>query len=236
MGPVPERYRAAGNLSILLDGGCPIKTISKYPAKYMRGLASGQLLATGELWRNDGYGYVKLIDTKATVRHRLNQAAPDDPTDATAAQSEFVEIHLPFSSPVRIGDRYKQGGRSWVVGLTNATDSYGTYVRCYASRPTAATPYVLLTLRRYNRTTNTWTMIPPQTVQLAWSRNQPDRLQGVAVRQYGFIFSPEGFSDLDVKQGDTFFYNGLNGVVTWVAPDPGLRREALFSMNIGEGT
>lgn len=211
-------------------------TINKYPSRFMQGLAEGQLLEAGEIWRNDGYGYAKLTDTKANIRHRLNTPAPGDPTDATAAQAEFVEVHLPLDSPVRIGDRYIQDVRSWVIGLTNKTDSFGTYVRTYASRPTAATPYVLITLRRYNRNTNSWSLIPVQTVQMAWSRNQPDRLMGVAVRQYGFIFAPENMPDLDIQQGDTFFYGGNNGTITWVTPDPGLRREAVFSMNIGEGT
>jgi hypothetical protein len=215
-----------------------MSTISTYPRRYMRGLAGGELRELGEIWRNDGYGYTKLIDTKANIRHRLNTPAPGDPTDATAAQAEFVEVHLPWNSPVRIGDRYKrkEDEKSWVIGLVNATDSYATFIRSYASRPIAATPYIIITLRRFNNTLNSWSLIPPQTMQMAWSRNQPDRLMGVAVRQYGFLFAPEGFPDLDILQGDTFFYAGLTGTVTWVPPDPGLRREAIFSMNIGEGT
>jgi hypothetical protein len=210
--------------------------LNKYPSRFMEGLAEGQLTETGEIWRNDGYGYTKLMDVRTNIRHRLNQPAPGDPTDATAAQAEFVEVHFKIGTPVRIGDRYKQGGRSWVIGLANTTDSFGTYIRTYASRPIAATPYILISLRRFNRSTNTWSLLPVQTMQMAWSRNQPDRLMGVAVRQYGFLFAPENMPDLDIQQGDTFFYNGLSGVVTWVPPDPGLRREAIFSMNIGEGT
>lgn len=193
---------------------------------------------TGELWRSDGYGWGKLTDTRASLRQRLNTPAPDDPVDASAAQAEFMEVHLPWDSPVRIGDQYREkapGTKIWSIGLVNNEDSYKTYNRCYAARPVAATPVEIITIRRFNQASNTWALHAPQFVQIAWSKNQPDRLGGVAVRQYGHLFAPEGYTDLDIMQGDTFDLYGLNATVTWVVPDPGQRREALFSVNIGEG-
>jgi len=201
----------------------------------MRGLASGDLREDGAIWRDDGYGFTLLTVTKASVRHRLNQPAPDDPQEATAANAEFVEVHFPWDSPVRIGDKYVQDGRSWVIGLTNITDSYSTFARCYAARPIAATPRQWVSFRRYLQPEQQWIILAPQLVQLAWSKNQPDRLGGVAIRQYGYIFAPEDMPPLDVQQGDTFYLDGMSAVVTWAAPSTGSRREALFAINVGEG-
>jgi hypothetical protein len=199
----------------------------------MRGIAHADMIDAGELWRNDGYGWEKLLDTKSSIRFRLNQPAPDDPVDASAAQVEFIEVHLPWNSPVRIGDQYHQDDLSWAIGLANKKDTYQTFVRCYATRPIAATALEWITPRRWNGTA--WVLLAPQLVQIAWNKNQPDRLGGVAVRQYGHILAPEGSPDLDIEQGDTFYFYGLNANVTWVIPDPGQRREALFSTNVGEG-
>lgn len=199
----------------------------------MRGLASSDMRDTGEIWRNDGYGWAKLMDTKASIRYRLNQPAPGDPQDANAAQAEFVEVHTPSGSPIRIGDQYRQDGFVWTIGLSNKSDTYGTYVRSYAARPIAATPRQWITLRRWIGTS--WQLQAPQLVQVAWDKNQPDRLGGVAIRQYGHLFAPEGMVDLNIEQGDTFDYAGLSATITWVAPEQGSRREAVFSVNIGEG-
>lgn len=209
--------------------------IRYYPTKYMRGLAKADMPEIGEIWRNDGYGWGLLTATRASLRQRLNTPAPDDPVDASAAQAEFMEVHLPWDSIIRIGDQYRQDMKIWSIGLVNNEDSYKTYNRCYAARPVAATPIEIITIRRFDQATSQWFMLAPQAMQIAWSKNQPDRLGGVAVRQYGHIFAPEGYDDLDIKQGDTFDLYGMSANVTWVVPDPGQRREAIFSVNIGEG-
>jgi hypothetical protein len=205
----------------------------------MRGLAKADMREDAEIWRNDGYGWELLTPTKCSLRMRLNQPAAGDPTDASAASSEFMEIHLPTDSPVRIGDhvRVPALGFEWTVGLSNRDDSYQTFTRTYAARPIAATPRVWVTFVRFNHSTGNHEQQPPQLVQLAWSRNQPDRLGGVAVRQFGFLFSTEDAEDnLNIRQGDTFFYGGMSATVTWVPPDPTQRTEAIFSVNVGEGT
>ena len=46
------------------------------------------------------------------------------------------------------------------------------------------------------------------------------------------MFGPEGYPPLDVEIGDTFRYNGMQGYVTWVTPDPSERREATFELQI----
>jgi hypothetical protein len=214
-----------------------VSTINPYPVLMMRGLASGDMHETGELWRNDGYGWELLIETKTNKRLRLNQPASGDPADASAANAEFMEVHLPYDTPARIGDYLKQDELRWLIGLTNKEDSFQTFTRCYATRPIAATPRSWVTFIRYDPSTGLYSPQSPQLVQVAWSKNQPDRLGGVSVRQYGWIFAVEEDPiGLNIRQGDTFAYGGMAAVVTWVPPDPTQRREAIFSVNIGEGT
>jgi hypothetical protein len=214
-----------------------MKTINAYPMRYMRGQAISDFRDRAEIYRNDGYGWVLVGSVRCNIHHRLTPPVPADPTDATGANAEFVEIHLPLDVPVRIGDHIHARNRIWTIGGGNLTETYGTFKRASAARPIAATPLTWITLRRYNHSTNDWDLQAPQLVHVAWSRNQPDRLGGIAVRQFGFIFPPEDDTDsLNVQQGDTFYYGGVDATVQWVPPDPTERREAIFFANIGEGT
>jgi hypothetical protein len=214
-----------------------MRTALAFPFQYMQGLAEGQFLDIAEVWTNrEGYGWELSGRVRANVHHRLTPPAPADPQDASAANLEFAEIHHSKDVPSKIGDRIKIRGQTWTVGDGNFFETYRTYTRVYAARPVSATPRQWIELRRYNTTTDDWELLPPQLVHVAWSKNQPDRLGGVAVRQYGWIFSPDDLPPLDVKQGDSFYFSGSDAVVTWVPPEPTDRREAIFAVNIGEGT
>lgn len=214
-----------------------MRTTNLFPARYMRGLATGSFRDLCEIRRNDGYGWKVVGSVRCNIHHRITPAIPADPTDASAANAEFVEIHHAESIPSRIGDRVLARGNRWTIGGGNFDETYSSYRRAMAARPIAATPRTWLVLRRWNSALEQFEPLPPQLVQVAWSKNQPDRLGGVAVRQFGWIFAPEeATADLDVQQGDTFYYGGREGLVTWVPPDPTERREAIFQMNIGEGT
>jgi hypothetical protein len=190
-----------------------------------------------DIYRNDGYGWVLAGQTRATIHHRLTPPSPGDPADANAANAEYVEIHVPASIPLRMGDRVHARGTRWTVGGGNFTESYGTFNRAIAARPISATPRIWLTIRRPNPSTGQDDVLPPQLVHVAWSKTQPDRVGGVALRHYGWIFAPEDMPDLDVQQGDNFYMSGIgfNAIVEWVPPDPTERREAIFQVNTGEG-
>ena len=156
--------------------------------------------------------------------------------DSSAALSQNATIDIPRSMPVKIGMRCHVRDQRWVVGDGNFDESYASYLHLSVARPTAATPRVWVNFRRYDNSTGNWTTLAPQLVQIAWSRNQPDRLGGVAIRQFGWLFSPEEVSaDLDVEQGDTFFYDGRSHSVQWVPADSASRREAIFWTNVGKG-
>jgi hypothetical protein len=202
----------------------------------MRGLANGSMREAADIYRNEGYGWMLVGQTKCTIHHRITPPVPGDPADANAANAEYVEIHLPVRIPVRIGDRVHARGKRWTVGGGDMDESYGTFNRAVAARPVAATPRIWITLRRMNYGTGMDEIIPPQLVQVAWAKTQPDRIGGEALRQYGWIFAPEELGDLNIRQGDTFFYAGTTATVQWVPPDPTERREATFWMNVGEGT
>lgn len=214
-----------------------MSAIIPMPFQYMQGLAESHFRDIAEIWTNrEGYGWELSGRVHVNVHHRLTPPAPADPQDASAANLEFCEIHHSKAFQTKIGDRIKVRGQTWTVGDGNFFETYRTYTRVYAARPVSATPRVWVTLRRWNSTTEQWVALSPQLVHVAWSKNQPDRLGGVAVRQYGWIFSPDDFPALDVQQGDSFFYSGSDALITWVAPEPTDRREAIFAVNIGEGT
>jgi hypothetical protein len=201
----------------------------------MRGLANASMRDQCDIYRNDGYGWKLAGQSPCTIHHRITPPSPGDPADANAANAEYVEVHLPLRLPVRMGDRVHARGTRWTVGGGAMFESYGTFNRAVAARPISATPRVWLTLRRYNHTSQKEDLQAPQLVHVAWSKTQPDRVGGIALRQYGWIFAPEDMPDLNVQQGDTFYLGGLNGVVQWVPPDPTERREAIFQVNVGEG-
>lgn len=214
-----------------------MRTINPYPTRMMRALAQGTMRDRCEIHRNDGYGWALVGDVRCNIHHRLTPASPGDPQDASAANLEFVEAHIPRHIPLRIGDHVRCRGHQWTVGGGNMSETFGTFNRAMMARPIAATPLQWITLRRIDYSTGVEAMLPPQLVHVAWSKNQPDRLGGVAVRQFGWIFPPEDSLDqLDVRQGDTFYYGGVDATVQWVPPDPTERREAVFLTNIGEGT
>lgn len=213
-----------------------MRTINPIPTRLMRGTANATFRDLAEIWRNTGYGYEQVGLVRGSLHWPRNQPIPADPTDATAAQVEIMEFHHSVDIPTRIGDKIRSHGHEWVVGNGNFSDSHATFRKLMVARPIAATPRTYIQLRRWSTTLGDWEVLPPQQVQIAWSRNQPDRLGGVAVRQFGWIFAPEEAAvQLDVKQGDTFFYDGKNAVITWVPPDTAQRTEAIFSMNVGEG-
>jgi hypothetical protein len=185
-------------------------TINPFPARFMRGLAGASMRHQADIYRNDGYGWQLIAQSKCTIHHRVTPPVPGDPADANAANAEYVEVHLPLSIPVRIGDRIHALGERWTVGGGDLTESYRTFNRAVAARPTSATPRLWINFRRYNHTLGREEVRDPQLVHIAWSKTQPDRLGGIALRQYGWIFAPEGLPDLDVQQGDTFYLNGMN--------------------------
>lgn len=211
-------------------------TLNPFPMRLMRGQANGQFHDQAEIWRNVGYGWELVGMTKVAIHHRLTPPIPGDPTDATAASLENVEIHAPREFPIFMGDHIKARGTQWTVGGGNLFESYGTFQRILAARPIAATPLTFITLRRWNPTTEVWQSLNPQLVHIAWQKSQPDRLGGVAIRRFGFVLPPEGGPDLDIIQGDSFFYGGFEHVIQWVPPDPSERREAIFWTNTGEGS
>ena len=210
-------------------------TINPFPARWMRAQASGSMRDQADIYRNDGYGWKLVGQTKCNIHHRITPPSPGDPADANAANAEFVEVHVPHSIPLRMGDRVHARGNRWSVGGGNFSETYGTFNRAIAARPISATPRIWLTLRRYDHATSAEVLVNPQLVHVAWSKTQPDRIGGIALRQYGWIFAPEGLPDLDVQQGDTFYLGGANAVVQWVPPDPTERREAIFQIMTGEG-
>jgi hypothetical protein len=213
-----------------------MKTLVAVPSRLLRGQANGMMQDFCEIYRNDGYGWDLKGQSRCNVHHLIKPPVPGDPVDASAASTETVVIMLPRKMEARIGDRVYAKGHRWTLGEGNFSETAASYLHTIGSRPTAATPRFWITIRRWDHTTQTPIILPPQLVQLAWSRNQPDRLGGIAIRQYGWIFSPEeATADLDVQQGDTFFYANLEHTVQWVPPDPTERREAIFWTNIGEG-
>jgi hypothetical protein len=213
-----------------------MRAINPWPTRLMQGLASASFRDMADIYRNDGYGWKQIGQVRCAIHHRITPSTPADPTDASAATVEFVEIHMDLSTPIRIGDRVHARGNVWTVGGGNLSETYASFKRAMAARPISAVGAQFITLRRWRHDIQDWEILPPQLVQVAWSRNQPDRLGGVAVRQFGWIFSPTGNEQLDVQQGDSFFLGGVDAIVTWVPPDPTDRREAIFSTNIGEGT
>lgn len=214
-----------------------MRAVMPMPTRLMRGMANATFQTKLELFRNDGYGWELFASTRCTVHHLLKPPATGDPFDSSAALSETVGIDMPRKIPARLGDRAFAAGKRWTIGDGNFEESYASYLHVVAARPTAATPRLWITIRRFNHISGVWDMLDPQLVQLAWSRNQPDRLGGVAIRQYGWLFAPEeAVADLDIQQGDSFWYADLDHIVQWVPPDPTERREAIFWTNIGEGT
>ena len=214
-----------------------MKTLMPFPSRYMRSIANASFRDHCDLYRNDGYGWFLAGSTRCTVHHQIRAPSPGDPADASAAESDQVEIAIPIHFPMRIGDHVHAHGKRWTVGDGNFAETYASYLRLSCSRPTAATPRIWITLRRFNPDTQEWDSLSPQLVHVAWSKNQPDRLGGLTIRQFGWIFAPEDAeTDLDVEQGDTFYYGGANATVQWVPPDPTERREATFFTNLGEGT
>ena len=212
------------------------QTIMPIPARYMRGLANASFRDVIDIYHNAGYGWEHVGRTRGTVHHLLTPPVSGDPVDSSAALTQNATIDIPRSIPAKIGMRCQARGNLWVIGDGNFDETYASYLHLSVARPTAATPRVWLNFRRYNNSTGQWTILAPQLVQLAWSRNQPDRLGGVAIRQFGWIFSPEeSTTDLDVQQGDTFFYDGRSHTVQWVPADSAQRREAIFWTNVGEG-
>jgi len=213
-----------------------MSTVNPFPFRMMQAFATGQFTDHAEIWGNDGYGWKLVGLSRCQIHHRLTPAVPADPMDSTAANVEYVEGHFPLAIPIRIGMRVKARGNQWTVGGGNFSESYRTFNRAMMARPIAASPLTWITLLRWNRTLEDWQELPPQLVHVAWSRNQPDRLGGISIRQFGWIFPPENGADLDIMQGDSFNLQGLNAVVQWVPPEPTDRREAIFQVNIGEGT
>ncbi len=214
-----------------------VATINPFPSRFMRGLANASMRDMADILRNDGYGWALVGRSKCAIHHRITPPVPGDPSDASAANAEFVEIHLPAKLPIRVGDRVVARGNRWTVGGGDFSETYGTMSRAIASRPIAATPRVWLTIRRINHSLGYEELLPPQLVQVAWFKTQPDRIGAGALRQFGWIFAPEESPlDLDIQQGDTFFYGNTVMTVQWVPPDPTERREATFQANVGEGT
>jgi hypothetical protein len=211
-------------------------TILPIPMRWMRGQANSQLRDTVDIYRNDGYGWEHVSRCRGTVHHLLTPPAPGDPVDSSAALSQLATIDIPRHIASRIGDECRVRGKRWIVGDGNFDESYASLLHLSVARPTAATPRTWINIRRFNISTGLWTILAPQLVQISWSRNQPDRLGGVAIRQFGWVFSPEEITDpLDIEQGDTFYYDGRTHSVQWVPADSAGRREAIFWTNVGEG-
>jgi hypothetical protein len=213
-----------------------MKTLIAMPTRLMRGQANGSMRDMCDIYRDDGYGWEQKGRTRCLVHHLLKPPVSGDPMDANTATTETVGIGIPRSIPARVGDRIYARGHRWTVGDGNFSETYGSYLYVTCARPSAGVPRVWITIRRYNHNTQAWESLSPQLAQVAWSRNQPDRLGGVAVRQFGWIFAPEeSATDLDIQQGDSFFFGGEDHTVQWVPPDPTERREAIFFTNTGEG-
>lgn len=213
-----------------------MRTVNAFPSRLMQANAAGQFHDFCKVYRNDGYGRRLIGESRCSLHHRLTPPDPGDPADSSAASVEFAEIHFPIESPIMISDAVETRGHLWTVGGGNFSESYATYKRAMVGRPIAATPQTWITIRRFNHGTQAWQEQPPQLAHVAWQKSQPDRLGGISVRQQGYIFAPDGYPNLDIQQGDSFFYSGRDAIVTWVTPDPSERREATFSMNIGEGS
>lgn len=212
-----------------------MRTVNAFPRRFMQGVATGQFPDQCKVYRNDGYGRRLIGESRCAVHHRITPPDPADPADASAASIEFAEVHLDLRLPVMESDSIEVRGKRWTIGGGNFSETFRTYNRAMVGRPVAATPQQWITIRRYDQGTDTWTALSPQLAHVAWQRSQPDRLGGVSIRQYGFIFAPEDRANLDIQQGDSFYYAGRDALVQWVSPDPTERREAIFWMNTGEG-
>ena len=213
-----------------------MRTVNPFPFRFMKGAANGQLLQVGELWRNDGYGWKLIGDVRCNVHHRTTPPIPGDPSDASAASVAFAEIHLSTAIPIRNGDHVTVAGQQWTIGGSNDSEAYGTFIKAIAARPVAATPLQWINVRRPDGNGD-YALLPPQLVQVAWQKAQPDRLGDDSLRRFGFVFPPEGSEqNLDIQQGDSFEYGGYDAIVQWVPPDPTERREATFWINQGSGT
>jgi hypothetical protein len=212
-----------------------MKTLSPAPTRLMKAAANGAMRSACELWRNDGYGWKLISDMRCNVHHRTTPPIPGDPSDATAASVAFAEIHHATDIPSRNGDHIKVANQIWTVGGSNDSETFGTFIKVIAARPIAATPLTFINVRRPN-TSGSYDLLPPQLVHVAWAKSQPDRVGEDALRRFGAVFAPEGAADLDIRQGDSFAYGGMDAIVMWVPPDPTERREATFWVNQGSGT
>lgn len=208
------------------------------PSRLMEADAEASLTATCAIDRSGAGAWTTLIaSAPCSVRHSEREPAPEDVSEATSASAETVTVRLGHASPVRIGDRVRHlaTGRTWTVGATNRTATYRSLTKARAARPTAATPRMSVVLRRYSQETRTWVARPAQEAHIVLSSSQPENAGGQGRVMQGWLFAPEDGLPLDVQVGDTFLYAGVSARIEWVPPDPVLRREAVFTVNVGEG-
>lgn len=205
------------------------------PSRLMRGIANAGLHETCAVERNNGLGWSILHPTTpCNIQHIDYRPQPGDPQDASTETGETVAVHLVKELIIRIGDRVyttSQPLRKWIIGGGNLSETMASFLILRALRPTAATPYTRIEIRRWNTTLEEWTVVPVQVAQVTLSSRVP-AFVGQFLQRGGVLFGPEGYPPLDIKIGDEFRYNDMTAYVTWVTPDPNERREAVFYINV----
>lgn len=207
------------------------------PRTYLRSVTRADLLDTCTILRNDGVGWVTFATTRCSVDVGTQQPPSGEPSEASIASLELVEVKVPVGLGARVGDRVRhdQTSSTYVVAGTNQPQTYRMVSRLRAVRPTAATPRQVLTFFRADPNTGNYVPVQTTVVQLVLAQGQRAQPAPGAQLVDGWIFAPDGAASLAVQPGDIFDYGGQQARITYVTPASEQRREAAFTVNVGAG-
>lgn len=184
------------------------------------------------------YRGATLIAANVPCRFHNNRllAEPADPSDANMRSIMEWGFTMPWGTDCRVGDRLISGEIDIIVGESLRTDTWGTAVRAWGTRPREVTERFQMTFYRGSYDSDALVPIGPFEVRVVYDRNKPDEAPvryvpaGHSVYKGGWFISDLNFS---VRVGDRFMLEGYGGVITEVLPKQPQHIEARFLLDEG---
>lgn len=182
-------------------------------------------------------GTLIAADVPCRIHNNRLLAEPADPSDANMRSVMEWGFTMPWGTDCRVGDRLVARDEIDVIaGESLWTDTWGTAVRVWATKPREVTGYMDMTFYRANSLNESVQTIGPFRVRLVYDRNQPVESPvrytpgGHSLYKGGWFIGDMTFA---VVTGDRFIYEGWGGVVTEVLPMQPQHIEAKFIFDEG---
>lgn len=163
-------------------------------------------------------------------------AEPADPSDANMRSVMEWGFTMPWGTDCQVGDQLISGEIDIIVGESLRTDTWGTAVRAWGTRPREVTEFFMLTFYRGNSSDETLSALGPFKIRLVYDRNRPAeapvRYTPGAHSQYkgGWFIGDLSFA---VQPGDRFMLDGYGGFINEVLPRQPQHIEARFTFDEG---